>query len=114
MKAHKLIATFFGFALMFGSSGAQDNSSASHSTLTIKQIMQGKNFVGGWPGRINWSENGKDIYFTWNPNKADADSLYVIPKSGGKPRRVKNDERIKLPTWGGDYNEARTKKSLYH
>ncbi len=110
MKTCKVILIFSVLALVYESAVAQDNSTTSRPELTIKQIMQGKDFVGGWPGRVYWSEDGKDIYFTWNPNKADSDSLYVVSKSGGEPRRVKNEEREQLPSWGGDYNEARTKK----
>lgn len=110
MKIYKIILFNSALTLMIGTAGAQNNPETARPELTIKQIMQGKAFVGGWPGRIYWSENGKDIYFTWNPDNADADSLYVVSKSGGEPRRVTNDERPHLPSWGGDYNEARTKK----
>lgn len=52
---------------------AQSNN---QSQLTIDQIMQGDDFVGYLPTNINWSENNKDIYFSWNPDNDTIRSTY--------------------------------------
>ncbi len=54
---------------------AQTNN---QSQLTIDQIMQGENFIGYLPTSINWSENSKDIYFSWNPDNDTIRSTYKV------------------------------------
>ena len=54
---------------------AQSNN---QSQLTIDQIMQGDDFVGYLPTNIDWSENNKDIYFSWNPDKDTINSTYKV------------------------------------
>ena len=54
------------------------------SKLSIKQIMQGPDFVGHLPSRINWSDDSKTIYFNWNPEDAISDSLYAYQLSTEK------------------------------
>lgn len=50
----------------------------NQSQLTIDQIMQGDNFVGYLPTNINWSENSRDIYFSWNPKNDTIRSTYKV------------------------------------
>ena len=40
------------------------------STLTIKKIMQGDDFVGHLPSDPQWSTDGQTLYFNWNPEQA--------------------------------------------
>ncbi|MEC8832848.1 MAG: S9 family peptidase, partial [Bacteroidota bacterium] len=47
------------------------------SSLKIKDIMQGDNFVGNRPSNAYWSTNNETLYFDWNPNNAMSDSLYA-------------------------------------
>lgn len=54
---------------------AQSNN---QSQLTIDEIMQGDDFVGYLPTNIDWSENNKDIYFSWNPDKDTINSTYKV------------------------------------
>ena len=44
----------------------------NQSTLTIDQIMQGEDFVGYLPSNIQWAEDSRSVYFSWNP---DGDTL---------------------------------------
>ena len=48
------------------------------SALSIDQIMQGEQFVGYLPTRINWSDNSQFIYFSWNPDKDTLRSTYKV------------------------------------
>ncbi|GGH01256.1 peptidase S9 [Polaribacter pacificus] len=50
----------------------------NQSQLTIDQIMQGDDFVGYLPTSINWSENNRDIYFSWNPEMDTIRSTYKV------------------------------------
>jgi len=54
---------------------AQTNN---QSQLTIDQIMQGENFVGYSPTRINWSDDSQNIFFNWNPDNDTIPSSYKV------------------------------------
>ena len=59
----------------------------NHSSLNLKEIMKGNEFIGNQPENIRWSVDGKTIYFDWNPNNDPASSVYgYIPGlKGQKP-----------------------------
>lgn len=79
--------------------------------LTIDAIMQDpKLSVGTSPSGIFWAEDGKTIYFDWNPERAKGDSLYKITLTGDrKPVKVSLAERRMLPpAEAGTYNRAYT------
>lgn len=80
------------------------------SQLTIKQIMQGQDFTGYWPEDAWWSEDGKTIYFDWNPGKNPGDSLYKFVLGSRAPVKVALSERRILPSRQGVYNKKRTQK----
>ncbi len=48
----------------------------NQSKISITEIMKGMDFVGHQPTNIYWSENGKNIYFNWNPDKRSIPGLY--------------------------------------
>lgn len=54
---------------------AQSNN---QSKLTIDQIMQGEDFVGYSPTRINWSDDSQYINFSWNPDNDTLRSSYKV------------------------------------
>jgi len=85
-------------------------SAQQKSSLSIDQIMQGNAFIGTSPSNISWSEDGRKIYFMWNPEQAKSDSLYVADANGKNIRKVSPSESRELPAQNGDYNRARTKK----
>jgi len=68
---------------------AQTNN---QSQLTIDQIMQGDDFVGYLPENIDWSENNKDIYFSWNPDNDTLRSTYKVNISSKKIDKVSFEE----------------------
>ena len=82
----------------------------AQSSLSIPQIMQGQKFTGYWPSSPWWSEDGKAIYFDWNPKGNPADSLYKFVLGASAPVKVSPAERRSLPSQRGTYNKARTKK----
>ena len=68
---------------------AQTNN---QSQLTIDQIMQGDDFVGYLPTNINWSENNKDIYFSWNPDNDTLRSTYKVNINSKKIDKASYEE----------------------
>ena len=82
------------------------------SSLTVRQIMQDpKTWVGTSPSRIFWSEDGKTLYFNWNPEANLADSLYAIQLSDpDRIEKVPPKTRRSLPARTGDYNKTKTLK----
>lgn len=87
--------------------------SAQHSSppLTIEKIMQRPvDWIGSEPENIYWSEDSKWIYFDWNPQHVESDSLYKVAIAGGSPVKVGPEERKNLPAATGDYDRRYRRK----
>ena len=90
-------------------------SGQSPEPLTIEKIMQDPAWIGRHPRSVHWSDDSQWIYFDWSYDHSDdwhagVESLYVAPRSGGKPRRLSLEERKeKIPQYG-HYNRNRTQK----
>ncbi len=80
---------------------AQTNN---QSQLTIDQIMQGEGFIGYLPTNINWSENSKDIYFSWNPDNDTIRSTYKANINSKKVNKPSFNELKERPS-DGDYSK---------
>jgi len=78
--------------------------------LTVVKIMQDPKWIGISPSNVHWSEDGKWIYFNWNPDGVTSDSLYKVSPNGGKPKKVSPKERQLLPSRYGDYSKDWKKK----
>ncbi len=82
-----------------------------HAQLSIEQIMADpKESVGALPSNPFWSEDGKTLYFSWNPEHNKADSLYAVTLTNNKPVKVTPEIRRALPSQSGTYNRDQTKK----
>lgn len=79
--------------------------------LDIKTIMRDpKTWVGSAPADPFWSEDSKWIYFNWNPEAVDSDSLYKVAANGGTPIKLSRNERLRLAPARGVYSrDYRTK-----
>ncbi|WP_452230413.1 alpha/beta fold hydrolase [Lacinutrix sp. MEBiC02404] len=75
----------------------------NQSILTIDQIMQGEDFVGYLPTNLRWSDNSKDIYFSWNPDNDTIRSTYEINISSKKKHKLSFEE-LKQKTNTGEYS----------
>jgi dipeptidyl aminopeptidase/acylaminoacyl peptidase len=95
----------FFLLLITGVSQAQ-----SLAPLTVEKIMRDPRWIGVSPSGQYWSEDGKQLYFNWNPEKNLGDSLYVITPSDRAPRKVPSSVRHALPSRGGSYNRTLTRK----
>jgi hypothetical protein len=81
------------------------------ASLTVEKIMRDPaQWVGASPSNIYWGEDGKRIYFNWNPEKARRDSLYSIAPSGGQARKISLKEQRTLPASRGQYDQRHTRK----
>lgn len=103
---------YLAIAVMACPAFAQPQPAASSSRLTVEKIMQDpKNWVGTSPSGVFWAEDGKTVYFNWNPEKAKGDSLYKVVLAGDrKPQKVSPAERRSLPSGPGVYNRDRSLK----
>lgn len=78
--------------------------------LTVEKIMRDPKWIGVAPSNVQWSEDGKQVYFNWNPEKNPGDSLYMISLANRSPQKVSPLVRRGLPAQNGDYTASRTKK----
>lgn len=78
--------------------------SQNQSSLTIDEIMQGENFVGYLPSSISWSENSKNIYFSWNPNQDTLRSAYQVNITSKDIAKLSTEE-LMAQTANGDYSK---------
>lgn len=72
--------------------------------------MRDPKWIGVSPSNIFWSDDSKQVYFTWNPEKNPGDSLYSISLINRVPLKVSPAVRRALPSPNGEYNKARTRK----
>src|SRR3954465_12211063 len=77
--------------------------------LTVEKIMRNPKWIGVSPSNFFWSEDGKQVYFQWNPEKLPGDSLYFVSLTNLIPTKVSPIIRRQLPSFG-QYNQAKTKK----
>ena len=76
----------------------------NQSKLTIDQIMQGENFVGYVPESIEWADNSKAIYFSWNPDNDTIRSSYQV-NVNTKTITKRSFEDLKSSTNSGDFSK---------
>ncbi|MEQ1588544.1 MAG: S9 family peptidase, partial [Cyclobacteriaceae bacterium] len=56
--------------------------------LTVEKIMRDPKWIGVAPSNLTWSEDSKQIYFSWNPENNAGDSLYAISLTNRTPQKV--------------------------
>ncbi len=79
--------------------------------LTVEKIMRDPKWMGIAPSNISWAEDGKQIYFNWNPDRNPEDSLYSISLANRAPQKVNASIRRALPaSFNSEYNKLFTKK----
>ncbi len=75
--------------------------------LTVDSIMRGPDLVGFAPTGVRWSGDSQRVYFEWRKPGEDEASTYVLPRDGGEPRRLSDDERKLAPPAAGVWDRAR-------
>src|SRR5882672_7831723 len=77
--------------------------------LTVEKIMRDAKWMGSSPANPVWSYDGNYLYFNWNPDKTDADSLYYITRDNKTPVKASAEQRQNmLSQTAVTYNKART------
>ena len=84
---NKLATIFF---LCFGLNAAAQ-SVPNASSLVLKEIMKGNDFIGEQPDYFRWSVDGNTIYFEWNPTNEIGSSTYAYSVTSKNPQPVKAD-----------------------
>ena len=77
--------------------------------LTVEKIMRDPQWMGVSPSNVQWSPDGKALYFNWNPENKDRDPLYVIRPAQSQPHLAAPSDRLALNRNNLIYNKARTK-----
>ncbi|HEX5652453.1 MAG TPA: alpha/beta fold hydrolase [Chitinophagaceae bacterium] len=55
------------------------------NSLTVEKIMRDPKWIGSSPSNVQWSADGQYLYFSWNPDKNIADSVYYITATNKTP-----------------------------
>ncbi|MDH3710488.1 MAG: prolyl oligopeptidase family serine peptidase [Cyclobacteriaceae bacterium] len=65
-------------------------------SLELEDIMRGYEWVGHSPNSMRWSVDSKLVYFNWNPQNVEADSLYQTLAANGEVQKVPWETRRSL------------------
>src|ERR1700712_5155959 len=85
-------------------------STTTFAQLTVEKIMRDPKWIGTSPSNVYWSDDSKNIYFTWNPDKAERDALYTITPANITPQKVSLDDRRNMRPNFGEWNKKHTIK----
>jgi dipeptidyl aminopeptidase/acylaminoacyl peptidase len=64
--------------------------------LTVEKIMRDPRWIGTSPSNPNWSPDSRILYFSWNPDKNIADSIYYITRENKNPVKLNTQQRQAL------------------
>lgn len=92
------------FLLLFLVTSLCLSQTENQSSLTIDQIMQGEEFVGYLPTDIEWSDDSKNIYFSWNPDNDTIRSTYEVNINTKKINK-RSFEALKNSSSSGDFSK---------
>src|SRR5918993_3825838 len=97
---------FIVFSFLLGTSVWAQKTLAP---LTVEKIMRDQKWIGTSPSNPYWSADGRYLFFSWNPEKAPADSLYYISLTDRTPKKAGADMRQNNPSFNNIiYNPAKT------
>lgn len=65
---------------------------AQTSVLTVESIMRDPKWIGASPSQPEWGNDG-DLYFRYNPDQAEADSVYYVHKDNFSSIRKSENQR---------------------
>ena len=65
--------------------------------LTIPNIMKGEDLTGIAPSAVQWSYDGKLLYFRWKkPGEKDPE-LFALDPAAGEPKKISQEDMVKRP-----------------
>lgn len=78
------------------------------SKLTIEKIMRDPKWIGTSPSSPEWGHDSKMLFFNWNPEKAQSDSLYFITPANRAPVKASIEQKQQYAAQGEHiYNKAK-------
>ena len=78
--------------------------------LTVDSIMRGEQLVGNGISQIRWAGDSSRVYFGWHKPGEKEPGTYVLPREGGAPRKLSEQEaKAAPPAAGGHYSKDRKK-----
>jgi dipeptidyl aminopeptidase/acylaminoacyl peptidase len=77
--------------------------------LTVDSVMRGPRLVGHPPTALRWSGDSRELFFEWRQRDEaeDQEATWVVPRTGGAPRRLTDEERRLAPAPSGAWDETR-------
>ncbi len=75
--------------------------------LSVDRIMRGPELVGYPPSGLRFSGDSKELFFEWRRPGDDEPATYVVPRAGGEPRRLSDEERKLAPSPACEWDAAR-------
>ncbi len=100
----KLLKSVVFLCFVFYGIGLSSHAVSQTLQLDVATIMRDPKWIGSFPNRPFWSEDGKWIYFYWNPENADSDSLYRMSLKSLRAEKVPLPEIQNIPPAGGVYS----------
>ncbi len=79
--------------------------------LSVEKIMRDPKWIGSSPSNPYWSADGKYLFFSWNPDRSDNDSLYYITLADNTPRKA--DYELRQNTLNAQAPTYNKKRSAY-
>ncbi len=99
-----LFLLFAATSYLFGQPYAND------SELILEDIMKGEGWMGVSPEEAHWSQNGQEIFFSWNPENELLRSDYVYRIKTGEIRKLNSEEKKnKVPADGLSFSKNKNK-----
>jgi dipeptidyl aminopeptidase/acylaminoacyl peptidase len=117
LAAPLLAATLVAGAVGLGAAGSGQSPSPQPASaragtaprLTLEAISRDNaKWIGTPPSAVRWSIDGRTLYFTWNPERADVSDLYALAVTGGTPVKVPFDKRRFVVPDTARFNRERT------
>ena len=81
---------------------------SKNTDISIDKIMQDPKWMGHFPSGQFWSEDSKNLYFMWNNDGSEQDSLYVFSVGTGAIHKLNRAELDNMPPRGGSFNKKKT------
>jgi dipeptidyl aminopeptidase/acylaminoacyl peptidase len=74
--------------------------------LTVDSIMRGPDLVGYPPDGLRWSADSQTLYFEWRKPGEDEASTYRVPRDGGAPAKLSDEDKKNAPAANGAWDKA--------
>lgn len=104
----RFLFTFVVLSVSYFCLSAQ--SYRNDSGLWLEKIMMGEEWTGFAPENERWSEDGKYVFFEWNPDKELSKSLYRYSINSQETGKLNaRDKKGLLPSYGSEYNSDKTR-----